>query len=162
MMRVVSSKPYRTSISERQPPLELVPIDLGFTAGRFSRSSALPKAIQVADRWHLMENASAAFTDAVRKSMRSIRAAIGATTINPELLTSAERVQNDGYVRLEETSTAILKLADEGIGGWQNADRSCPMPEMRRGPASATPLSVIAAPVFWGSIGCRFGTAEAS
>jgi ABC-type uncharacterized transport system substrate-binding protein len=36
-----------------------------------------------------MENASAAFLGAVRKSMRPIRAAIGATTINPELLTCA-------------------------------------------------------------------------
>jgi transposase len=27
---------------------------------------ALPDAIQVADRWHLMENASAAFLEAVR------------------------------------------------------------------------------------------------
>ena len=31
---------------------------------------ALPNALQVADRWHLMENASAAFPDAVRRSMR--------------------------------------------------------------------------------------------
>jgi hypothetical protein len=46
--------------------------------------------IQVADRWHLMENASAAFLDAVRKSMREIRSAIGSTTITPDLLTSAE------------------------------------------------------------------------
>jgi Transposase/ABC transporter substrate binding protein len=52
-------------------------------------SKALPRAVQVADRWHLMENASAAFLGAVRKSMRPIRAAIGATTINPELLTCA-------------------------------------------------------------------------
>jgi transposase len=29
-------------------------------------SKALPHAVQVADRWHLMENASAAFLDAVR------------------------------------------------------------------------------------------------
>jgi transposase len=32
---------------------------------------AVPQAVQVADRWHLMENASAAFLDAVRKSMRT-------------------------------------------------------------------------------------------
>jgi transposase len=51
---------------------------------------ALPHAIQVADRWHLMENASGAFLDAVRKSMRQIRAATGASEIDPSLLTSAE------------------------------------------------------------------------
>jgi hypothetical protein len=58
---------------------------------------ALPNAIQVADRWHLMENASAAFLGAVRKSMRSIRTAIGAMTVSPELLTRAERLQYEGY-----------------------------------------------------------------
>ena len=40
-----------------------------------------------------MENASAAFLDAVRKSMRAIRRAIGSTTITPELLTSAEKLR---------------------------------------------------------------------
>jgi hypothetical protein len=34
----------------------------------------------VADRSHLMENASAAFLNAVRRSMRVIRTAIGATS----------------------------------------------------------------------------------
>src|SRR5215203_1737632 len=34
---------------------------------------ALPDAAQVADRWHLMENASRAFLEAVRVSMRQIR-----------------------------------------------------------------------------------------
>lgn len=38
-------------------------------------AGALPKATQVADRWHLMENASGAFLDAVRTSMRQIRVA---------------------------------------------------------------------------------------
>jgi transposase len=60
---------------------------------------ALPQAVQVADRWHLMENSSAAFLGAVRRSMRVIRTAIGATTINPELLTCAERLQYEGYLR---------------------------------------------------------------
>jgi hypothetical protein len=46
----------------------------------------------VADRWHLMENASRAFLDAVRRSMRGIREVIGATQLDPALLTAAERL----------------------------------------------------------------------
>jgi transposase len=76
---------------------------------------ALPHAIQVADRWHLMENASSAFLDAVRKSMRQIRTAMGATVINPSLLTFAERLQHEGYLRREETNAAILSLFEQGI-----------------------------------------------
>jgi hypothetical protein len=45
-----------------------------------------------------MENASRAFLDAVRKSMRQIRTVIGATTIDPKLLTAAERLQYEGYL----------------------------------------------------------------
>jgi len=76
---------------------------------------ALPHAGQVADRWHLMENASRAFLDAVQKSMRQIRRVIGAATINPDLLTAAERIQYEGYLRREEANAAILGLAREGI-----------------------------------------------
>ena len=76
---------------------------------------ALPHAVQVADRWHLMENASRAFLDAVRASMRTIRAAVGATVINPKLLTSAERLQYKGYLRREETNAAIMAQIKAGI-----------------------------------------------
>jgi transposase len=62
-----------------------------------------------------MENASRAFLDAVRKSMRQIRSAIGATTINSDLLTCAERIQYEGFLHREETNTAILSLAKEGV-----------------------------------------------
>jgi transposase len=55
-----------------------------------------------------MENASRAFLDAVRKSMRQIRAAIGAATVDSELLTAAESLQYEGYLRREETNAAIL------------------------------------------------------
>jgi transposase len=78
-------------------------------------AKALPRAIQVADRWHLMENASSAFVDAVRKSMGKIRNAIGAATINPDLLTAAERLQYEGYLRREETNAAIQELAKAGV-----------------------------------------------
>jgi len=77
---------------------------------------ALPHAIQLADRWHLMENASGAFLDAVRKSMRQIRAAMGTAMVDPSLLTFAEKLQYEGYVRREETNAAILSLSQQGIG----------------------------------------------
>jgi hypothetical protein len=61
-----------------------------------------------------MENASHAFLDAVRKSMRQVRAAVGAATINPALLTATERIRYEGYLRREDTNTAILKQAETG------------------------------------------------
>jgi transposase len=68
------------------PTIAIAARDRGGGYGE-AAARALPNAIQVADRWHLMENASRAFLDAVRKSMRRIRTVIGATTIDPKLLT---------------------------------------------------------------------------
>src|ERR1700742_604037 len=61
-----------------------------------------------------MENASRAFLDAIRKSMRQIRSAIGATTIDLKLLTAAEHLQYEGYLRREETNATILALSKSG------------------------------------------------
>ena len=62
-----------------------------------------------------MENASRAFLEAVRGSMRQIRAAIGATVVDPALLTAAERLQYEGYLRREETNSAISEQAEAGL-----------------------------------------------
>lgn len=98
----------------QHPEIAIVSRDRG-GGYREAAAKALPHAIQVADRWHLMENASAAFLDVVRKSMRSIRAAIGATTINPTLLTCAERLQYDSYLRREDANSMISKLSSDGV-----------------------------------------------
>ena len=66
-----------------------------------SGTRALPNATQVADRWHPMENASRAFLEAVRTSMRQIRSVMGTTTVDVALLTAAERIQYEGYLRRE-------------------------------------------------------------
>lgn len=97
-----------------QPQISVIARDRG---GGYAVAAAktLPLATQVADRWHLMENASRAFVDAVQKSMRQIRAAIGAATINPDLLTAAERIQYEGYVRREEANTVIVGLAKDEL-----------------------------------------------
>jgi transposase len=96
------------------PTIGIVARDRGGGYGE-AAAKALPHAVQVADRWHLMENASRAFLDAVRKSMRQIRSAIGATTIDPKLLTAAEHIQYEGFLRREETNAAILALSKSGI-----------------------------------------------
>ena len=98
----------------RHPGIEVVSRDRGGGYGE-AAAKAPPRAVQVADRWHLMENASTAFLDAVRKSMRTIRTAIGAIVINPELLTAAERLQYEGYLRREDIHAVIVKLAKDGV-----------------------------------------------
>ncbi len=55
-------------------------------------AKAFPFAEQVADRWHLMGTPTRRFWRG-RKSMRQFRSVIGATVINPALLTCAERLQ---------------------------------------------------------------------
>jgi transposase len=74
-----------------------------------------PEAIQVADRWHLMENASAAFLTAVQRSMQAIRKAVGTDVVDPMVLSCAERRQHSGWLRREEENAAILALAKQGV-----------------------------------------------
>jgi transposase len=79
-------------------------------------SRVRPDALQVADRWHLMENASAAFLDVMRRMMTAIRRAVGTTVVDRALLTCAERIQYDGYLRRRQTDAAIARLAKSGLG----------------------------------------------
>ncbi|MGH7603415.1 MAG: ISL3 family transposase [Gemmatimonadaceae bacterium] len=117
--RIVTLLPDRESTTVQawlsaHPGIKIVSRDRGGGYGE-AAAKALPDAIQVADRWHLMENASAAFLQAVRRCMRYLRTVIGATTINPELLTSAERLQYEGYRRRQDLHAAIADLVDKGV-----------------------------------------------
>lgn len=62
-----------------------------------------------------MENARRGFLNAVRGSMRQVREVVGAATVDPELVTAAERIQYEGYLRREEADVAIRALADAGV-----------------------------------------------
>ena len=46
--------------------------------------------------------------------MRQIRSVVGATVINPELLTATERLRYEAYLRREETNTAVMALFKDG------------------------------------------------
>lgn len=97
-----------------QPQITVVARDRGGSYAR-AAAKALPQAVHVADRWHLMENASHAFLDAVCRSMRQIRRSVGAMTIDPALLTAAERLQYEGYLRREDLNAAIMTVARQGV-----------------------------------------------
>jgi len=56
--------------------------------------------------------------------MRQIRSVIGATVINPALLTCAERLQYEGFLRREEINAAILALAKDGVAIKQIVKRT--------------------------------------
>jgi transposase len=117
--RIVALLPDRDAGSVQRwlaacPGVRIVARDRGGTYAR-AASRGAPDAIQVADRWHLMANASAAFLEAVRRSMRWIRETLGAGTVDPALLTCAERRQLEGAKRREEANAAILALAQDGV-----------------------------------------------
>ncbi|QRD53792.1 ISL3 family transposase (plasmid) [Pseudosulfitobacter pseudonitzschiae] len=97
-----------------RPGIEVVARDRnGGYGGATAR--ALPDAVQVADRWHLLENASAAFLAAVQRNMPAIRKAIGVATLDPRLLTAAERLQFEGFQRRQQTNHMVRRMADEGV-----------------------------------------------
>ena len=97
-----------------QPQIEVVTRDRG-GGYALAASRALPGAMQVADRWHLMENASQAFLAATRGPMRQIRAKLEIAAIDQELLTAAERLQYEGYLRREDVNASVLALRDAGV-----------------------------------------------
>jgi transposase len=98
----------------RHPSITVIARDRG--AGyRQAATEGRPEAVQVADRWHLMENASAAFLTAVQRSMGAIRKAVGAGTVDTEALSAAERRQHAGWLPREAENADILALSAQGI-----------------------------------------------
>ena len=87
-------------------------------------AAAAPGALQVADRWHLMENASAAFLQAVRSVLGPIRRALGVGPIDPDLLSAAERLQYEGYLRRRDENAAIRAMAEAGAAIKETARRT--------------------------------------
>jgi transposase len=97
-----------------RPSIAVIARDRGGGYGQ-AAARGRPEALQVADRWHLMENASAAFLAAVRQSMRPIREALRAGVVDPDRLTSSELRQYNGWQRREEANAMIRALAKGAV-----------------------------------------------
>jgi len=117
--RIIDVIPDRETATVRawlaaRPSIEVIARDRGGGYGP-AATGGRPEARQVADRWHLMENASAAFLAAVRRSMPDIRKAIGSQPIDPAVLTAAERAQYEGWRQRAEAAAAVLQLYKAGV-----------------------------------------------
>ena len=99
---------------EQHPGIEIVARDRDGGYGR-AISRALPHAVQVADRWHLLDNAGTAFLAAVRRSMPEIRTALGSGRVDPGVLTKAEQLQYEGFMRRCQTNREVRRMADDGV-----------------------------------------------
>lgn len=96
-----------------RPDIEVVCRDRGGGC-REGAAAGAPQALQVADRWHLLENATAAFLDIVRRHMRAIRRAVTHGDIDPATLSAAEGRQWAGWQRREEVNRTVQELHRQG------------------------------------------------
>jgi hypothetical protein len=126
----------------RHPSVNVAARDRGAGYGR-AVARACPEATQVVDRWHLMGNASAAFLQAVRQSMRAIRRALAAGTVDPDLLTSANVANTrDAFVARPITRPSGVPLVQacrsrRSFVALATAARSCAISSAAAGPMSS-------------------------
>ena len=90
------------------PDVEIVCRDRG-GGYREGADKGAPQALQIADRWHLLENGTAAFVEAVKRQMRHLRRAI-----IPDVLTAAEKLQWIGWQRRDEINEMVRGLHGQG------------------------------------------------
>jgi transposase len=95
------------------PTIETVCRDRG-GGYREAATKGAPQAVQIADRWHLLENASAAFLDIVRHHMRHLRRAVTTGEIDPKRLSAVEKRQWAGWLKRDEVNEKVRALHQSG------------------------------------------------
>ena len=115
-----------------RPSIDVIARDRG--AGYIQAATdGRPNAIQVADRWHLMENASAAFLTAVQHSMQGARAAVGSDVVDPAALSCAEGNDIAGILRLVQHIGAALVEVLAALAAEPAVALGCPAAQIARG-----------------------------
>jgi len=86
---------------------------------REGAAKGAPEAPQISDRWHLLENASAAFLEGVKRHMGHLRRAVTNGDIDPDALSAAEKLQWTGWQRSDEMNGMVRNLhgQDHSIKG---------------------------------------------
>lgn len=81
---------------------------------REGATKGAPQALQVADRWHLLENVTTAFVEGVKRQMGDLRRAITSVEIDPKALSTAEKLQWAGWQRRDEVNGTVRTLHGQG------------------------------------------------